>query len=96
MRLYVEGNRVEIDQERERALVDFSRGLPLPDESARTVEVMLDWFAEALTRVDPENPCDSECFIGLVIDRVYLRYVKQGLIAREQTLGPRALAADMR
>lgn len=90
MKLVVSDGTVLIDGEREAALRAFSHGRELPAQEARTLENMLEWFDAAIkdiyTRVDQ---CPEE-YIGLVIDRQYLRMVERGLItAKEQTSGER-------
>lgn len=80
MKLFVRNDRVVIDAEREAALLEFARGMPLPPERDRTVGRLIEWFDEAIVGLDTENEVDAMRYSGLVLDKQYLRLVQRGLI----------------
>jgi hypothetical protein len=80
MKLEVIQGQVVIDSEREAALDDFSQGRPLPPPDERTLENMLDWFESAIQSIYPRVEQCPEEYIGLVLDRQYLRLVQRGLL----------------
>jgi len=77
MRLYVDGKRVFIDDEREDALREFSKGMDLPPPSRRTVGTMIAWFDHAMSRLDIDDENDALRYAGLVLDKQYLRLVER-------------------
>lgn len=80
MRLYISAGKVIIDAEREEALQVFAPGITLPPPQRRTVETMLSWFDSAIAQLDPEDEDHALRYIGLVLDKQYLRMVETGLI----------------
>lgn len=81
MRLYVEGQRVIIDAERESALREFARGMSLPPPSQRTVGGMIAWFERAMSRLNIDDDQDALRYAGLVLDKQYLRQVERSASA---------------
>lgn len=80
MKLEVINETVHIDGERELALQAFSHGRPLPPHGSRTLHTMLEWFDAAIEEIYPKVDRCPEEYIGLVLDRQYLRMVERGLI----------------
>jgi len=80
MKLEVLNGNVVIDGERELALRAFSHGRPLPPHESRTLEIMLEWFDAAIGDIYPHVDRFPEEYIGLVLDRQYLRMVERGQI----------------
>lgn len=77
MRLYVDGKRVLIDDERENVLREFSKGMDLPPPSRRTIGTMIAWFDRAMSKLDIEDENDALRYAGLVLDKQYLRLVQR-------------------
>lgn len=80
MRLYISEGKVIIDAEREAALEVFAPGMTLPPPQRRTVDTMLLWFDAAIAQLDPEDEDHALRYIGLVLDKQYLRMVDTGRI----------------
>jgi hypothetical protein len=83
MRLYISAGKVIVDAEREAALQVFAPGMKLPPVQQRTVDTMLRWFDTAIAQLDPEDENHALRYIGLVLDKQYLRMVETGLIPLE-------------
>lgn len=80
MRLYMAAGKVIIDAEREDALHVFAPTMALPPPPQRTLEAMLAWFDAAIAQLDPLDEDHALRYIGLVLDKQYLRMVEAGLI----------------
>ncbi len=87
MRLFITAGLVCIDQERERALLTFAGGLPLPDAEQRTIAAMLEWFDTAIAGIDVDDEAQAPRYAGLVLDKTYLKLFSQGLLS--ETSGDR-------
>ncbi|MBV2264397.1 MAG: hypothetical protein KUL79_12650 [Thauera sp.] len=80
MQLVVSAGQVIIDTEREQALRDFARGMPLPDPSRRDIATMLAWIDSALAGLDRDDELDAARYAALVLDKQYLRLAARGLM----------------
>ncbi len=81
MQLFVCAGKVIIDAQREQALRDFAGGARLPPPEHRDIDTMLEWFEQAISRLDPDSEKDAARYAGLVLDKQYLRLVSKGLIS---------------
>lgn len=86
MKLEVINGAVVIDGERELALQAFSHGRPLPPQGGRSLETMLEWFDAAIGDIYPHVDRCPEEYIGLVLDRQYLRMVERGQIVAAERI----------
>lgn len=80
MRLFVRDSHVEIDAEREAALLAFARGKPLPPVPERSVSSVIGWLDEAASGLDVTDDCDAMRYAGLMLDKQYLQLVQRGVI----------------
>lgn len=80
MQLVVSAGKVIIDSEREQALSDFARGMPLPDPSRRDIATMLVWIDSAIAGLDRDDALDAARYAALVLDKQYLRLAARGLV----------------
>jgi len=96
MRLYISAGKVIIDAEREAALQVFAPGMTLPPPQQRTIDTMLLWFDTAIAQLDPDDEDHALRYIGLVLDKQYLRMVETGRIPIDgdatDTPSPRSLS----
>ena len=81
MQLVVSAGKVIIDAEREQALREFARGLPLPEPSRRDIATMLEWIDIAISILDRDNELDAARYAALVLDKQYLRLAARGLMS---------------
>jgi hypothetical protein len=87
MRLYTSAGKVIIDAEREKALRVFAPTMELPPPPKRTLQTMLEWFDAAIAQLDPSDEDHALRYIGLVLDKQYLRMVEAGLIPPDSDAG---------
>lgn len=80
MQLVVSAGKVIIDSEREQALRDFARGMPLPEPSRRDIATMLMWIDSAIAHLDRDDALDAARYSALVLDKQYLRLAARGLV----------------
>ncbi len=80
MQLVVSAGKVIIDAEREQALREFARGLPLPEPSRRDIATMLEWIDIAISALDRDDELDAARYAALVLDKQYLRLAARGLV----------------